>query len=222
MNQGARSSEACRGRQAHRGLQASRGLQAYRGLQSRGFTLVELLAVVTIMGVLATIAIYSMRKYIQHAKTSEATEIVAAIKAGEEAYYDETFRYLSFSVANVATDFYPDTPTNASGQIKIQWGTPNGASNCTACGTRLRALGVLPAAPVLFRYSGAIGASGDTPSSRMSSYVGGPSPPFGATVATQPFYVINAISDLDGDSGTMTAVVGSNLMGDLYSSNVGE
>src|SRR5688572_20335015 len=95
---------------------------------ARGFTLVELIAVVTIIGVLATIAIYSVRKYIQHAKAAEAAEIVGAIKAGQEAYFDETFRYLVVTPGNSPNIFYPDQPSAASGRIKIQWGAADGGT----------------------------------------------------------------------------------------------
>lgn len=54
----------------------------------RAFTLVELMIVVAIIGVLAALAIYGVRKYLSAAKTAEAKQGVGAIVRGAGAAYE--------------------------------------------------------------------------------------------------------------------------------------
>jgi type IV pilus assembly protein PilA len=67
-------------------------MRAFNRLGKRGFTLVELMIVVAIIGVLAALAIYGVRRYLATTKTAEGKNTIGAIaRAATAAYERETY-----------------------------------------------------------------------------------------------------------------------------------
>ncbi len=182
----------------------------------RGFTLVELMVVVAMVGILATLAVYGVKKYLNSSKSAEAIQMIGSIKAAQESYRSETFNYLDVSGNNTLaatgyTTFYPTTtPTNEA----VQWGDTSSAQ-----GKAWQTLGVTADAPVRFAYGCAAGGSADgvAPDGMPAAAKVGNWP----TTSTQPWYVVRAASNLDGDS-TYSNFVSSSFVGQIFIDKEGE
>jgi type IV pilus assembly protein PilA len=102
-----------------------------------GFTLIELMIVVAIIGILAAIAIPNFLRFQLRAKSSEGKTNLAAIRTAEEGYFAEFGTYVAASV----------TPAAAPLTTKLPW--PNPAVGCPAC---FDTLGWSPEGDVYFQY----------------------------------------------------------------------
>jgi type IV pilus assembly protein PilA len=75
-----------------------------------GFTLVELMIVVAIIGVLAALAIYGVARYLKHSKTAEATRVLGVIETGEEVQYERETPFGAVDSSTFVHTFCPNAP----------------------------------------------------------------------------------------------------------------
>jgi prepilin-type N-terminal cleavage/methylation domain-containing protein len=176
----------------------------------QGFTLVELMIVVVIVGVLGVLASWGIKKYLNSSKTAEATEMLSAIRVAEELYRQETFVYLDVSEGSLS-NVHPTTTPDADRHDF------NGDGEDAALAARFRQLGVDSSAHVYFSYGVVAGRPGDAfpdlPTTQQS--FGFPESP------ADPFFVAIAIGDLDGD-GERSFVMTHSLTNQVFVENEGE
>jgi len=83
---------------------------SYRRRDRGGFTLVELMVVVIIIGILAAAAVPIYTAQTRRAKTAEALGALAAIRSTERAYYAEHGSYLAVSAGDIGNQPTDDDP----------------------------------------------------------------------------------------------------------------
>jgi type IV pilus assembly protein PilA len=140
----------------------------------KGFTLIELMIVVAIIGILAAIAIPNFLKFQAKSKQSEAKSNLGAIFTGEMAYFGENNTYGGFSQINWSPSGTPryhytlsgwaDNVLSGVGALAANVTVPawtanlnNAVDNVSAGGTPLAMGGAAPAYDALTFWAGAGG-----------------------------------------------------------------
>lgn len=154
-----------------------------RYLRRQGFSLIELMIVVAIVGILSAIALPSYQSYVQRARTAEAFTFLAEIRQRQESYRAEFGQFCSVSAApGSGIDSGAWSPaTLPAGGTRVVWsGTPGDWDH----------LGASPDSAVRFQYRTTAGAPGTT-----TGVPGFPGNDF--------WFVVQARGDLDGDGDVM-------------------
>lgn len=157
---------------------------------ARGFTLVELMAVVAITGILAGLAIASLRQRAFASDAASAKVVVRSIAAAEEHYRAENQVYLDVS-ASGGTGWYPKAAPTRNTKASF-WRKPVGDTSDTET-NRWRILGPDIRQPVGFGFKANAGLP-DTAPVFDNELAGGVQP-----TLTEPWYLIEARADANGN-----------------------
>jgi prepilin-type N-terminal cleavage/methylation domain-containing protein len=178
-----------------------------RGTQQLGFTLIELMIVVTIIGVLAVVAGTAYRKYMDSGRTAEAMAMLGEIRTKEEAYRAENSIYNSWSAGSEASSAsLPVVDSQACSYGGTKEPCPKAVPTTNANWTQL---GISPGKGTLqCGYVLNSGLAGTAATGTIGTGF------FGTTAQTTPWWYAIAICDNDGSSTTNASFsTASNTMG---------
>jgi type IV pilus assembly protein PilE len=181
--------------------------------RARGFTLIEMLATVVIIGILATIATVAYRRYVRSSHVEEAQDMIINIRAAEEAFKSENTVYLDVSTCVGSSCTYPSPNPGA---FKTAWG---GACGTCKTQTSWDGLGVSSNGPVYYGYA-VVADAASPPSSRgigaQQPYHGHPLDVTNLGAGGQPWYFVEADGNLTGDGVHFTHVYGMSGMTNIF------
>ena len=152
---------------------------------TRGFTIIELMIVVGILGILAAVALVGYQQYKLRAKNAEATAVLADVRIKQESYRATFHQYADPSGGTTTADYMPD-------------GTPDEEARSWTLGVEAaklaawRQLGVEPDHGVYFSYVCVAGAPGVTDS--LGNFAG-----LDIDTSNDFWYAARALQDLDED-----------------------
>ena len=86
--------------------------------RAKGFTLVELVIVIVIVGILSIVAVPIYRGYTRKAMASEGKALLGTIQTSERVIFAETAQFLQRAIANTGIDTELDVDARANKYFK--------------------------------------------------------------------------------------------------------
>ncbi len=160
-------------------------------MRRKGFTLVELMIVVAIIGVLSVVAGTAYRRYMDAGRTAEAMAMLGEFRAKEEAYRAENGVYLPTGTNENASSFFPTLLGSGIEPRAKSVATPPATWSSATVST----LGISPIRQQLYcGYVVLAGAAGVLPTGATDASL-----LLGGVAAPVPWWVAVATCDNDSD-----------------------
>jgi len=175
---------------------------------SRGFTLVELLAVVVITAILSILAVVGFSRHMQSARGTETIAVIQAIRSAEESYMAENKIYLNVSITK-GVNWYPQLVPSSKRAAFNSPKHPDYAS--------WQQLAAPVNGTVMFNYLVNAGQPGTSISGLLQT---SEKPPFPSAQAGD-WYLIQAIGDVDEDN-SFSRYATTKMSGEVYIEGEGE
>lgn len=207
---------SCDGMSSQRVVSRARTLLRIRQIRAnqRGFSLVELMAVVAIVGILAALGVAAISRRASQSNVAGATTVIKLIGAAQGQYMAQNQVYLNVSTGPNA--WYPRADIRAN-QVASFWRAGSDADT-----TNWRRLAPDVREPVQFGFLANAGLPNVLPSSFLSTdFVGKVELPPGAGTSNEAWFLTQARADADGDN-IPCGLVGVSWSPQILSFNDGE
>ncbi|MBX3616386.1 pilin [Nitrosomonas sp.] len=106
----------------------------------KGFTLIELMIVVAIIGILAAVAVPAYQNYVLKARFSEVVNSVSGVKTGVELCVQDGRCFNGGAIVNVAFGAFGLIPAAPTGSTFLNGIAVDAAGNITATATAVQGL----------------------------------------------------------------------------------
>ncbi len=106
-----------------------------RNSDESGFTLVELLVVIVILGILAAVAVFAVGGITDKGKASACSADVNSVQTASEAYYAKNGSYAADIAALVTAKFLRGAPGTTNGYTISYTAATGAVSSSVACST---------------------------------------------------------------------------------------